>query len=406
MLAGRPAVAVMCAALLLNMVGFSNYGAVLPGIIHDLALTPAQAGFAGGIFFLSYAVGSPVCSVLTDVVDPRRLYLAGCVAGVVGGLCFPLVSDGYGALLAGRLLSGLGMAGTYIPGMTLLAEAMPPAERAKATSIYTSCLTLGTSGSFASAALLRMLGGWHFAFDGAALACAGAALAVGVWIGGRRGGRSSLTALFANLRLVLRSRAVLLYAVASAGNAWEGMAFRVWWIALLTFCAARPGNAWAVHVDFTLLSAVAGPLGMPVAAWVATRAEAAGARGRRELVIAAAAFSSVVMGAVLIGGLDLPLWLIFPLTLAYQCSTFSDAGSLPVAIMSQVPPAARGAVLAVQVTLTNSGSFAGAWVCGVVLATAGGTASLAAWRWTLAAMMAASAVSAAAMLAVWRGRRR
>ena len=108
-------------------------------------------------------------------------------------------------------------------------------ERARATSIYTSCLTLGTSGSFASAALLRMAGGWHFAFAGAAVACLAAAMAVWMWMGGRQGGASSLSALFANLRLALRTRAVLLYALASAGNAWEGMAFRVWWIALLAF---------------------------------------------------------------------------------------------------------------------------------------------------------------------------
>ena len=120
--------AVMCTALLLNMVGFSNYGAVLPGIIHDLALTPSEAGFAGGIFFLSYAIGSPIASVLTDVIDPKRLYLAGCAAGLAGGLCFPLINDSYASLLIARLLSGLGMAGTYIPGMTLIGAAVSQAD--------------------------------------------------------------------------------------------------------------------------------------------------------------------------------------------------------------------------------------------------------------------------------------
>ncbi len=401
---GKRAIRVMCAALLLNMVGFSNYGAVLPGIIHDLGLTPSEAGFAGGIFFLSYAIGSPLASVLTDVFDPKRLYLAGCAAGLAGGLCFPLLSDSYASLLVARLLSGLGMAGTYIPGMTLLAAAVPVEHRARATSIYTSCLTLGTSGSFASAALLRMAGGWPFAFLGAAIACLGAAAAVALLMAGRQSLGASLSALFANLRLVLRTRAVLLYALASAGNAWEGMAFRVWWIALLAFCAGRTGEAWANAVDFALLSAVAGPLAMPVSAWVAARAETAARQGRRERVIAAAAFSSVAAGALLIFNLDAPLWLVFALTLLYQSTIFSDASSLPVGIMAQAPASARGAVLAVQVTLTNSGSFIGAWVCGIVLAHTGGTGNIAAWRWTLAAMMAASAVSAAAMIAV-RARR-
>jgi len=399
---GRRAILVMCAALLLNMVGFSNYGAVLPGIIADLHLTAAEAGFAGGIFFLSYAIGSPLCSVLTDVVDPKRLYLAGCLAALAGGLFFPWISESYGALLVGRLLSGFGMAGTYIPGMTLLAEAMPARDKAHATSIYTSCLTLGTSGSFAAAALLRMAGGWPFAFLGAAATAILAAIGVTLWIGGRKPmGGAGLLALATNLKLVLRTPAVLGYALASAGNAWEGMAFRVWWIALLVFCATHPGNDWAQGIDFALLSAIAGPLAMPVAAWVASRAERASASGRRELVIAIAATSSVISGCLLIAFLDAPLWIVFALTLLYQCTIFSDAGSLPVGIMSHAPTQARGAVLAVQVTLTNSGSFIGAWVCGVVLSTMGGTTQITAWRWSLATMMAASAISALAMLAVW-----
>ncbi len=398
--ATRRAIPVMCVALMLNMIGFSNYGAVLPSIIHDLGLTPSQAGFAGGIFFLSYAIASPICSVLTDMIDPKRIYLAGCAAGVAGGLCFPWLDGSYGALLAARVLSGLCMAGTYIPGMTLLGAAMPEANRGRAISLYTSCLTLGTSASFASAALLRMAGGWNDAFLGAAVACCVALVGVGGLMGGREGRPGGVAALLANLRVVVRNRTVLLYSLASAGNAWEAMAFRVWWIALLVFSSGRPGNEWGLAVDFALLSALAGPLGMPVAAWVAARAEAAARRGRRERVIAMAAFSSVVAGLVLIAGLDLPLWAVFLLSLAYQCAGFSDAGSLPVGIMAQVAPSARGAVLAVQVTLTNAGSFIGAWVCGVVLAAGGGTGSVTAWRCCLAAMLSASAVSAVAMMRV------
>ncbi len=398
----RRAIPVMCVALMLNMIGFSNYGAVLPGIIRDLGLTAAEAGLAGGIFFLSYAIASPICSVLTDMIDPKRIYLAGCAAGVAGGLCFPWVDGSYGTLLVARMLSGLCMAGTYIPGMTLLGAAMPEGERGRAISLYTSCLTLGTSASFASAALLRMAGGWNYAFLGAAVACLAALIGVGSLIGGRPGRPGGVAALFANLRVVVRSRTVLLYSLASAGNAWEAMAFRVWWIALLVFAAGRPGNEWGQSVDFALLSALAGPLGMPVAAWVAARAEAAAPRGRRERVIAMAAFSSVIAGLVLIVGLDLPLWAVFVLTLIYQCAGFSDAGSLPVGIMSHAAPSARGAVLAVQVTLTNIGSFIGAWTCGIVLSATGGTGSLTAWRWCLFAMLASSAVSGLAMLAVRR----
>jgi hypothetical protein len=57
------------------------------------------------------------------------------------------------------------------------------------------------------------------------------------------------------------------------------------------------------------------------------------------------------------------------------------------------------------VTLTNTGSFIGAWACGIVLAHAGGTTSLTAWRATLATMMGASALAGLALLAARLGRK-
>jgi MFS family permease len=388
---GSRTVAVLCFALLMVMVGFATYGVVLPGVSRDLGLTEAQAGFAGGIFFLAYAVASPLCSALTDMFQPKRIYLAGCAAGLVGGLWFPLVSDSYAALLTSRALSGLGMAGAYLPGMTLLTGALPPERRARSASLYTAFLTLGTSLSFASAALLRTAGGWPAAFVGAAVACAVAAVLVAVMVGPRQGPNPGAAALMRNLKVVLKSPGARMWSIASWGNAWEGMSFRIWWIALLSWSAAQPGNEGFSGVDFALLSSVSGLMAMPLSAWVARKAESS---GQRERVVAAAAMSSVVAGAILIVFMGQTLWLVFPLTLLYACAIFSDVASLPVAAMAQVPAEARGAVLAVQAFLTNAGSFVGAWVGGVVLSAAGGANSLSAWRWCVASMMAGSLFTA------------
>jgi MFS family permease len=401
--AGSRTVAVLCFALLMVMVGFANYGVVLPGISADLGLTEAQAGFAGGVFFLAYAIASPLCSALTDMLQPKRIYLAGCALGIVGGLWFPLVSDSYGALLASRVLSGLGMAGAYLPGMTLLTGALPPERRARNASVYTAFLTLGTSLSFASAALLRTAGGWRAAFLGAAVASAIAAVGVALLVRPRAGPPPGAAALVRNLRVVMATPGARAYSIASWGNAWEGMSFRIWWIALLGWSAMQPGNEAFTAVDFALLSAVSGLMAMPLSAWVARQAERT---GQRERVIAAAAMSSVLVGAILIMALGQSLWLVFPLTLLYACAIFSDVASLPVAAMAQVPAEARGAVLAVQAFLTNAGSFVGAWVAGVVLSLAGGAGSITAWRWCIASMMAGSLFTALTVLQIDRRRRR
>lgn len=90
----RNIILVICAALVLVMVGFANYAAVLVSILADRQFTPAQAGIAGGAFFLAYAIGSPVFAAPTDSYNAKRIYLLDCAFACAGGLTFPLLDNG------------------------------------------------------------------------------------------------------------------------------------------------------------------------------------------------------------------------------------------------------------------------------------------------------------------------
>jgi MFS family permease len=52
----RVLVAALCAALLLNMVGFANIGVVLPAMAADLGLDAGESGLLGGAFLFAYAI--------------------------------------------------------------------------------------------------------------------------------------------------------------------------------------------------------------------------------------------------------------------------------------------------------------------------------------------------------------
>lgn len=392
-----PAQPVMITALVLNLIGFANFAAVLPQLREGTGITETQAGIAGGVFFLAYAIGAPLFAGLTDTRDPRRLYMAGGGLSIAGGLLFPLVDASFAALVVSRALTGLGMAGTYMPGLRLLIEALPPDRQQRAAGDYASTLTLGLSASFALSGSLQWAYGWPAAFLGAAATAAVALVLVRATMPAPRLVPTAAS-LWRRLVSVARGRQIWLILLAAGGNSWEGMAFRTWWVALLGFAVLLPGNAAFAEVNFALATAFVGLLAMPLSAWVARRAQA----GRRHRVIAIAAGSSVLLGVVLALSLQAPFAALFLLTVAYLCAIFADAGAMVPALLARVPHEERGAALALLSAATNSAACLGVVVVGLVLQAAGGADSIAAWRVAILAIAAGSAVTAGAMLAIDR----
>lgn len=391
---------VMCSALILVMVGFANYAAVLPSILTDRQFTPAQGGIAGGAFFLAYAMGSPVFAALTDTRDAKRIYLLGCMFACAGGITFPILDDGFVALVVSRVLSGLGMAGVYMPGLRLLVDAVAPDERNRAASIYTSTITLGTSASFAVAALLEMVGGWSAAFAGATAAAASGAALVVLFITRSSPAMSVGSSRFgARLTSILRIPKARLIALAAFGNSWEGMAFRTWWIGLLTFSATQAGNSVWTTSRLALLSALAGLLAMPLSIWVAARSAKATSAATGYRIVAGAAASSLIVGASLLMAMDGPFVVVFCLSVLYLCAVFADAGAIPAAMLTNTPPEARGAALAVLSATGNVAAFAGTTACGVVVGLFGGTGVVDAWRAGLLSIMVGATIAVGAF---WR----
>src|SRR4029077_16016305 len=69
------ATAVLLAAHILSMLGFSTYRAMLPGLRDEWHLSNAQAGVIGGMFFAGYVLTVSYWTALTHRPDPRPGYL-------------------------------------------------------------------------------------------------------------------------------------------------------------------------------------------------------------------------------------------------------------------------------------------------------------------------------------------
>ena len=69
----RPLV-ILLVAHVFSMLGFSTFAALLPEIRDGWALSNAQAGIVGGMFFAGYVVSVSSWTALTDRGDGRRVY--------------------------------------------------------------------------------------------------------------------------------------------------------------------------------------------------------------------------------------------------------------------------------------------------------------------------------------------
>jgi hypothetical protein len=74
-------------------------------------------------------------------------------------LGFALTAEGFWSALLWRLLSGVGLAGTYMPGLKALVDRISAERQPRWISHYTASFSLGTSKRGRALAMRRILGG-------------------------------------------------------------------------------------------------------------------------------------------------------------------------------------------------------------------------------------------------------
>ncbi len=159
----------MCAAEVFGMLGIASFSALLPTMQAEWTLSYADAGWITGIYFAGYLVAVPVLLALTDRMDPRGIYLACTALGGVSLLGFALFAEGFWTGLLFRTLSGVALAGTYMPGLKALTDRVGETIRPRAVAFYTATFGIGTSLSFLISGEAAAAWSWQGAFAVVAL---------------------------------------------------------------------------------------------------------------------------------------------------------------------------------------------------------------------------------------------
>jgi MFS family permease len=139
------------------------FAAVLPFVSESLKLDPAEAGFAQGIFALTYGVGMVVWSPVSRSLSARNMLLIG-LAGTGIGMVLQVFVQSYVQLVALRLLIGFFDAGIFIGNMKLIFGWFPQNRRGSAVGIILAAYSLAITMDFALGIPLTIATGWRTFF--------------------------------------------------------------------------------------------------------------------------------------------------------------------------------------------------------------------------------------------------
>ena len=333
------------------------------------SLNGTQAGWLAGIISGGYMLGVIPLVAATDRIPARTVYLASAALGTIStfGLAF---SDALAPALVFRALTGLGLAGMYMPGLRALADTIDGARRARVAALYTSSFTVGTAVSF----LLGrggILWGWRPAFLIAAIASL-AGLAIAWAAMPRPQARQTPATKFLPMRAVLQNRNAVILVIAYTATIWGAVGLRQWVVVFLGFCAGDPTRA-----DWTALAVAAliNLLGVPAGLWGNELAIRFGLRFTAILVFLATAISTGAFGLAAL----LPFIATAIAALIVGFIAAGNFSNLTSGLLAVAVPRYAGATMALYSCIGFGGGFLGTVLFGFTLDRFGGAGHLLAW---------------------------
>lgn len=375
----------MCGAEVLGMACFATFPALLPTFRDEWGISNTEAGWISGVYFAGYLIAVPVLVSLTDRVDPRRIYLAAMVLSLASAVGFGVFADGVASASLWRGLQGVGLAGTYMPGLKALTDSLPAERQSRSVAFYTASFGVGSSLSFVLAGELSAALDWRWAFILSAL---GPAIAIGMVAAILRPAPpprdARPTTRLLDFRPVLVNRRALAFTLGYCVHNWELFGYRSWVVAYLVFAQSQhTGGALGLAWSATTLAALINLVGLPASVM---GNEAAHRFGRRQVLVVVMVLSALVGTAFGFSGATLPFIIVLALAFVYGVTVIADSATLTAGVIAAADPRYRGATMAMHSMIGFIGSFAGPLAFGAVLDAGGGETSGTAWGLAFASL--------------------
>ncbi len=240
-----------------------GFAAVIPFVSKSLHLSAAQAGFAQGLFTITYAASLLAWGPLSDRFQARLMV----VGGLVGTGLFMFLqgfAQSYPELLLARALIGIFDAAIFVGTMKLIAAWFPPARRGALMGSLLAAYSLAITADFAIGIPIASQAGWNVFLSGlGVLTLIMSVVALGVikskpenvgiarfsWDGGRPDGEASAT----SIAEIFRRPWIYIAALAIFGDTFAISAGATWVI---------PMFLTVHHISFGLASLVGSVMGL------------------------------------------------------------------------------------------------------------------------------------------------
>ena len=326
------------------MLVFINYSAILPLLKSEWAMSNTQAGLIFSVYQLGYITSGVLLSALSDRLNIRAIFLASAIWSCIANLLFALYADDYLSGLLLRGLTGIGMGGTYMPGLKLVAERFDSSTRGRAIGMYVGSLVLGASLSLAVPGAIAGIWGWRIAMGTCSAGVfIGICLAVPVFRGYRPTPVQTSPRGFSGE--ILHNRPALLVILGYASHMWEMYGMRSWLAPFLS--AALVGWGVAAGRATVMASAIAAALvglGTFSTALTGFLSDRFGRTSTVAVVMIGSACCSLLFGWLI----NTSLWLTLGVGILYGWLVVAESPVFSTALTELVAPGYLGAAMGMQ----------------------------------------------------------
>ena len=365
----------LCLAQLFIMLVFINYSAVLPLLKQEWGMNNTQAGSICSTYQLGYIASGVILSALTDRCNTRTIFITSALWSATANLLFAFCAHDYTSALLFRGLTGVGMGGTYMPGLKLVAERFPSAERGKAVGIYVGALLLGGSFSLALTGWVAALAGWRIAFVACSLGVyLGALVAIAVFRGYQPRSYAAVAQGFR--REIVSNRPALLMICGYGAHMWEMYGMRSWLAPFFTAALVSHGIASGRATGWAAAgAAVVVGVGAVSTAVTGTLSDRLGRTRTVTLIMLASAASSFLFGWLI----NLHPAAVFLLAIVYGYLAVAESPVFSTGLTELVDPAYLGTAMGLQSLVGYSLAMVSPTVFGWALDLCAGSTPAVSW---------------------------
>ena len=369
------------------MTPFSMFLALQPQLQDAWALSNTESGWISSAYFAGYMLAVPFLSSLTDRIDARSVWLAACGMTAAGAVGFGLWADGVWTAALFQMLAGAGLAGTYMPGLKVIADRLRHMPRPRDVAFYTTSFTAGSSLSFWIVGALGSGASWRSAILLTAAGPIAAWLLVTLRLQRVPVAATHHAEPSAHWRAVFGSADTMRYVIGYSAHTWELFALRAWVVPFVIYCIAlRESSPPFTAATIAALVAVIGIPSSIAGAELTSRVE------RRRLIVVVM-LCSVLASLVVLPAVFISWGLLIAAVVLYSALISADSAALTSGILHVAPAASRGTAMAVYSTLGFATASAGTFAVGVLLDAMGGQ-SVTSWLMAFALMSAPNVIGA------------